>query len=75
MTLQLGRRDVVQAALGLALIPLAGRGAPARSEEREGADRMRKDIVLLHGANEGAWCFGLFRKVLECLGWTCHTPT
>jgi pimeloyl-ACP methyl ester carboxylesterase len=74
MTLQLGRRDVVQAALGLALIPLAGRGAPARSEEREGADRMRKDIVLLHGANEGAWCFGLFRKVLECLGWTCHTP-
>jgi non-heme chloroperoxidase len=35
---------------------------------------MRRDIVLLHGANEGAWCFDLFRKVFAGLGWTCHAP-
>lgn len=35
---------------------------------------MAKDIVMLHGANEGGWCFDQFRKVFEGLGWTCHAP-
>ena len=35
---------------------------------------MAKDIVMLHGASEGGWCFDPFRAVFEGLGWTCHTP-
>jgi pimeloyl-ACP methyl ester carboxylesterase len=35
---------------------------------------MAKDIVMIHGANEGAWCFDRFRAVFEALGWTCHAP-
>jgi non-heme chloroperoxidase len=35
---------------------------------------MAKDIVMVHGANAGAWCFDEFRPVFEGLGWTCHTP-
>ncbi|MGV1013626.1 MAG: alpha/beta hydrolase [Methyloceanibacter sp.] len=35
---------------------------------------MAKDIVMLHGANAGGWCFDEFRQVFEGLGWTCHTP-
>ncbi len=35
---------------------------------------MTKDIVMLHGANEGAWCFDKFKTVFEGLGWTCHAP-
>ena len=33
-----------------------------------------KEIVMLHGASEGGWCFDPFRAVFEGLGWTCHTP-
>src|SRR5680860_1759384 len=35
---------------------------------------MTKDIVMLHGANEGGRCFDTFRAVFEGLGWQCHTP-
>ena len=35
---------------------------------------MAKDIVMLHGANEGAWCFDTFKAVFQGLGWTCHAP-
>ena len=35
---------------------------------------MAKDIVMLHGANAGGWCFERFRAVFEDLGWTCHAP-
>jgi len=35
---------------------------------------MAKDIVMLHGASEGAWCFDTFKAVFRDLGWTCHTP-
>lgn len=35
---------------------------------------MAKDIVMLHGANAGGWCFSRFRAVFKDLGWTCHTP-
>ncbi len=35
---------------------------------------MAKDIVMVHGASCGGWCFDPFRAVFEGLGWTCHTP-
>jgi pimeloyl-ACP methyl ester carboxylesterase len=35
---------------------------------------MTRDIVMLHGANEGAWCFDKFKTVFESLGWSCHAP-
>ena len=35
---------------------------------------MGKDIVMMHGANEGGWCFDTFKAVFEGLGWTCHAP-
>ena len=35
---------------------------------------MGKDLVLLHGANEGAWVFETFRQTFEALGFTCHAP-
>ena len=33
-----------------------------------------KDIVLIHGANCGAWCFEKFQPVFADAGWTCHVP-
>ncbi len=35
---------------------------------------MARDIVMLHGASAGGWCFDRFRGVFESLGWTCYTP-
>jgi non-heme chloroperoxidase len=35
---------------------------------------LSKHIVMLHGANCGAWCFDPFRAVFEDSGWTCHAP-
>ena len=35
---------------------------------------MPKDIVMIHGANEGGWCFDKFKSVFQGLGWTCHAP-
>jgi pimeloyl-ACP methyl ester carboxylesterase len=35
---------------------------------------MAKDIVMLHGANCGGWCFDDFRKVFEARGFACHAP-
>ena len=35
---------------------------------------MGKDIVMVHGANCGGWCFDAFRRVFEARGFTCHAP-
>ena len=35
---------------------------------------MSKDIVMLHGASAGGWCFDKFREVFEGGGWAVHTP-
>ena len=67
------RREMLHVALGLAALPLIGGRALAR-DEREGRNAMAKDIVMIHGANEGGWCFDTFKSVFEGLGWTCHTP-
>jgi pimeloyl-ACP methyl ester carboxylesterase len=67
------RRALLQAALASALVPFAGSLA-AQTEGVEGTQDMAKDIVMLHGANEGAWSFDRFRDVFEDLGFTCHAP-
>jgi non-heme chloroperoxidase len=73
MTSGLVRRQVLHAALGLAALPLIGGRAYAR-DDREGGKAMGKHIVMIHGANEGGWCFDKFKSVFEGLGWTCHAP-
>jgi pimeloyl-ACP methyl ester carboxylesterase len=35
---------------------------------------MGKDIVMVHGANCGGWCFDRFRAVFEGRGFACHAP-
>ena len=73
MRLRLDRREMLHAALGLAVLPLLGGRACAR-DAGEGGNAMGKDIVMIHGANEGGWCFDTFKTVFESLGWTCHAP-
>jgi non-heme chloroperoxidase len=65
--------EFLQAALGLGIAPLILGRAAARAD-REGADAMAKDVVMIHGANEGGWCFDQFKAVFDELGWTCHAP-
>lgn len=74
------RREFLQAALTLAALPMIGgsraHGAATETPKEKGGDRaMTKDIVMLHGANEGGWCFDQFRKMFEGLGWTVTPPT
>ena len=71
------RRTFLEGALGFALLSLTGARSAAGSRDRdasEGAKIMTRDIVMLHGANEGAWCFHTFKAVFQELGWTCHAP-
>ncbi|MGZ5862673.1 MAG: alpha/beta hydrolase [Methyloceanibacter sp.] len=70
------RRGFLQGALGLATRPIFGKIVPAQAGHAEGsvAQVFTKEIVMLHGASEGGWCFDPFRTVFEGLGWTCHTP-
>jgi non-heme chloroperoxidase len=69
------RRKLLEATLGFAMLPVLG-GAASRAATgiENGDQKMAKDLVLLHGANEGAWVFDRFRAVFESLGWTCHAP-
>ena len=48
-------------ALGLAALKLTGSHAYA-TEDREGGNIMARDIVMMHGANEGGWCFDKFTE-------------
>ena len=72
------RREFLQGAAALAVLSSAagvtGRVDAAQVQSRTGQDGMAKDIVMLHGASAGGWCFDKFRAVFEGLGWTCHTP-
>lgn len=67
------RREFLEAALGLAMLPMLGNRASAGAAGT-GNQPMSKDIVMLHGANEGGWCFDKFKAVFQGLGWTCHAP-
>ena len=68
---KLHRRSLLHAALALAAMPMIGshpaNASPTENEsQQKGADRaMSKDIVMLHGANAGGWCFDAFGKVFE----------
>ena len=63
---------MLRAAVGLAALHLTDRKAYAA--DREGGNTMARDIVMIHGANEGGWCFDKFGGVFQSLGWTCHAP-
>ncbi|MGH6865013.1 MAG: hypothetical protein ACREDO_02275 [Methyloceanibacter sp.] len=72
------RREFLETLLGLAVLPVLKAEVEQAIEPEAGRTRMREamgeDIVMLHGANCGGWCFDEFRKVFEGRGWTCHTP-
>lgn len=70
------RRQLLKAVLGLALWGAArpSPAAAADSGQQNEVGVLAKDIVMLHGANAGGWCFDEFRKVFEAQGWTCHAP-
>ena len=38
------------------------------------AENGSKDIVMVHGANCGAWCFEKFREIFTHEGWIFHAP-
>lgn len=61
------RRQFLGAALGLGALPML-------AVRVEGMQGMSKDIVMLHGANAGGWCFDKFREVFDGAGFTCHAP-
>jgi non-heme chloroperoxidase len=46
----------------------------SKAQAQDGQEGMSKDIVMLHGASAGGWCFDKFRGVFEGEGWTVHTP-
>jgi pimeloyl-ACP methyl ester carboxylesterase len=72
------RRAFLQGAAALAVLSsVAGAsraGDATKAQTRMGQEGMAKDIVMLHGASAGGWCFDTFRGVFEGDGWTVHTP-
>ena len=72
------RRAFLQGAAALAVLSsVAGAsraGDATKAQPRDGQEGMAKDIVMLHGASAGGWCFDPFRGVFEGKGWTVHTP-
>jgi pimeloyl-ACP methyl ester carboxylesterase len=72
------RRAFLQGAAALAtLSSVAGAsraGDATKAQPRMGQEGMAKDIVMLHGASAGGWCFDTFRDVFEGNGWAVHTP-
>ena len=72
------RRAFLQGAAALAMLSnVAGAsraGDATKAQPRDGQEGMAKDIVMLHGALAGGWCFDTFRDVFEGEGWAVHTP-
>ena len=72
------RRAFLQGAAALAMLSsVAGAsraGDATKAQPRMGQEGMAKDIVMLHGASAGGWCFDTFRDVFEGKGWAVHTP-
>ena len=61
---------------GIAAKPKA-HASPEQTSEGQGGpgeQSVGKDIVMVHGASEGGWCFDQFRAVFEARGWTVRTP-
>jgi non-heme chloroperoxidase len=77
MSRPIRRREFLQgvaAAAVLSSVPGASNAEDAAGRSRTGQEAMTGDIVMLHGASAGGWCFDAFRRVFEGLGWTVHTP-
>lgn len=79
MKLSLGaprRREFLRGAAALAVLSGIGGSAKAQiaTKEGQGERSVSKDVVMVHGASEGGWCFDKFRAAFEERGWTCHTP-
>ena len=57
---------------------LSGIAGVARAQtargEGQGERSVSNDIVMVHGASEGGWCFDKFRIPFQERGWTVHTP-
>jgi pimeloyl-ACP methyl ester carboxylesterase len=72
------RREFLQGAAALAMLSSVADVSRAEDatgvQPHTGQEGMAKDIVMLHGASAGGWCFDKFRGVFESLGWTCHAP-
>jgi pimeloyl-ACP methyl ester carboxylesterase len=68
------RRKFLEAALGFAVLPMLARTVQAATGNDHGDQSMAKHLVLLHGANEGAWVFDAFREMFEARGFACHAP-
>jgi pimeloyl-ACP methyl ester carboxylesterase len=69
----LARRTFLEAIFGFAVLAIGG--SRALADNRKGSSpEMAKDIVMVHGANEGSWCFDKFKGIFETLGFTCHAP-
>jgi non-heme chloroperoxidase len=67
------RRAFLEAVFGLGMLAISG-GQGSRGQSEGVVAGMAKDIVMVHGANEGGWCFDKFKRVFEGLGFTCHAP-
>lgn len=68
-TASIARREVLAGAAAAALLPAC---ATARKVASEVAV---SDIVLIHGAWHGGWCWDPVRPLLEEAGLAVHTPT
>lgn len=66
---QVGRRDALRGAAALSVSALLPRRALARK-----ADAV-KDVVLVHGAWHGGWCWEPVRPLLEAAGMRMRAPT
>ena len=53
---------LASAALAVAAMPLIGDLLMPKMRKGSGSKAMAKDIVMLHGANAGGWCFDRFRQ-------------
>ena len=73
LTRPLPGRAFLQGATALAVLSSVASGATRRNLAT-GKEGMGKDIVMLHGASAGGWCFDKFREVFEGEGWAVHTP-
>jgi pimeloyl-ACP methyl ester carboxylesterase len=59
--------------IGVTAASLANAYQQADRAETEGRAGVN-NIVMVHGASEGGWCFDRFRVPFEAKGWTVHTP-
>jgi pimeloyl-ACP methyl ester carboxylesterase len=72
----LPRRAFLGGTASLAVLSGFGGWAQAEVARKQGEreQSVGKEIVMVHGASEGGWCFDRFRVPFEERGWTVHAP-